>query len=519
MIPRKDQHRNPSEKPGKPFPWESTKRTLSGYPYLESYSDGIDHTIGPDISQDFLLCNLLIPLLRDPDGAVAVAVADPHNTIPIDLLAGFLAEPLTVCVMAEESIRRFILQRAAFYRKSSSEVLAESPSREEQTITGSRHPAELLVSADAESQVIQLVNSILTEAIESEASDIHIEPEREGVRVRYRIDGLLQDALQPPEQLKETMISRIKIMAGMDISKRHVPQDGNLAITVGGRPKDIRISAVPTPFGERLVLRILGREGHEVTLDRLGMPESLIQSVEIILTQTNGLLIVAGPTGSGKTTTLYACLNRIDTATRNVMTIEDPVEYEIPGISQIQIGGKETIDFADGLRSMLRQDPDIMMVGEIRDRDTASIALRSALTGHFILTTIHTGSIDGAVIRLLDLEAGQALIAETVSGILEQRLIRLRCPACQTDQSDRGCPVCRFTGYKGRTALYQFVRIDSELRMLIRRGDHSQLKTAFQNRCNPDFRTQADALIQAGKTTVEEADRVLGERKTGGENS
>ncbi|MBN1356974.1 type II/IV secretion system protein [bacterium] len=473
-----------------------------------------DPAIGADIPSEFFKLNRLIPVSRDSTGHVVVVAADPLDTIPLDMLAAYLGVPIVVSFASDNEIRRMILDRTAALRKSATQILQDSGRYDQPGDAAGRQPKELIWSGADESAVVRLVNTVITEAVDCRASDIHFEPERNGVRIRYRIDGLLQDALHSPDRLKEYLVSRIKVMAGMDISRRHQPQDGSLSVTVKGNPMDIRISAVPTPFGERLVLRLLGRHGLSVDLAGLGMTRETIQSVDAILAQTSGMLIVAGPTGSGKTTTLYACLNRLDAATRNIITIEDPVEYQVPGVSQVQVGGKQSMGFADGLRSMLRQDPDIMMVGEIRDTETASIALRSALTGHLILTTIHTGSPDGAVMRLLDLGADRALICETISGIIEQRLIRLSCPECSARRSESpaGCPECRYTGFKGRTGLFRLVRFDEDVKDAVRRENMKALKTILDRQSRSTLRIQAEMLAETGQTTSAEVLRVLGDR-------
>ncbi len=462
-----------------------------------------DPAIGKHIRPEFFLDNLILPLRKDADGTVTLAVAQPEDVLAVDMLSAYLEAPVRVVRKSAAEIRQGLMHRETLLRKGREflrNAAAETSQKQDKT--------ELLVSHSEESRIITLVNTILAEAVERRASDVHLEPRQNGLRVRYRIDGLLRETMHPPEQMKAHIISRIKVMAGMDISMRNAPQDGNMSVTVGGNPVDIRVSSVPTPTGERLVLRLLGRSRELTTLSGLGMNPDMQRQLDEILSMSQGLIIASGPTGSGKTTTLYACLHRIDAEVRNVITIEDPVEYRIPGISQMQVSGSG-MGFSSGLRSMLRQDPDVIMVGEIRDGETASIALRAALTGHLILTTIHTSSAEGAVIRLLDLGVDPALISETLTAVLDQRLFRLVCPYCHAGETGEGtgCEHCDFTGFKGRTALFRLLRITDPFRKMIRERNLQALKQAHGDLMS--YPSQARELIAAGVTTEAEVRRVL----------
>ena len=359
---------------------------------------------------------------------------------------------------------------------------------------------------------------MIAEAVERRASDIHIEPGSDGVRIRYRIDGMLQDGYSSPGHLKEQVVSRIKIMSRLDITVRHKPQDGGMSVLIGGHPVDIRVSAVPTPQGERLVLRILGRESVRTDLNALGMPQTLIGDLDRLLRQNQGLILCSGPTGSGKTTTLYACMERIDTRTRNTITVEDPVEIQIKGVSQIQTGGPSGLSFAAALRSILRQDPDVIMVGEIRDPETAGLAFRAGQTGHLVLSSVHTFDPVGAVLRLMDLGVDPALIAETLTVVVDQRLIRLKCPDChpgtpESKNSSTPCGTCLGTGFHGRTGLFRKMPVDDGLRDLIRRKDIPALRKSGTALYESTFRETARALIETGQTTSEEVIRVIEEQE------
>ncbi|MCD4655098.1 GspE/PulE family protein [bacterium] len=379
---------------------------------------------------------------------------------------------------------------------------------------------ELLGNDPDHPKIVRLVNTILADAVNCRASDIHLEPDQSGLKIRFRVDGLLEDRDHVPPEFAAPVVSRIKVMAKMDVSRRLEPQDGSCSVTFGGRPVDVRVSTVPTPLGERLVMRLLDRSQQISSLKNLGLPVAFNEPVQQLLKQNQGLFLIAGPTGSGKTTTVYGCLLCIDTLKRNTITIEDPIEYDIKGISQIQVGRDRNLGFADGLRSLLRQDPDIIMVGEIRDNDTAATALKAALTGHLILSTIHTTDPSSAIIRLLDLGVERPLIAETLSAVLDQRLIRTLCPHCSVatgyghEYQQVGCTHCRNTGWLGRTGLFRFMASTQKLRQHIRAGDHQAVRELVTSTCGSQLAEQANQLLAKGRTTHEEINRVLGNTET-----
>lgn len=473
-------------------------------------------TLHSSITTAWLLRHGLAPVRRRDDGTLDILAADIDTHLPLDVLGAVQQCSVAAVRSDKTAVHAHLMNRAKHLRESVSDLTGRDSA--DTAVSIETVPDELLGGDPDNPTVIRVVNAILAEAIRFSASDIHLEPDGPGLRVRYRIDGLLEDQDAIPPAFRDPVVSRIKVMSKIDISTRHQPQDGSFNVTFGGHPMDVRVSTVPTPSGQRVVMRLLDRSGRSVTCEKLGMQPELITSIESILNRSQGLFLAAGPTGSGKTTTLYACLNRIDTAVRNTITIEDPVEYHIAGVSQIQVGRDRNLGFADGLRSVLRQDPDVIMVGEIRDRDTAATALQAALTGHLILSTIHTMDPASAVIRLLDLGVDPPLIAETVTGIMDQRLVRTLCRQCAravpaSSPSGRheatGCPHCRQTGYSGRTGLFRFLALNPDLRRAIRAADHQAVREMVDAGCGGDLEKQATFLIETGRTTAAEVRRVF----------
>jgi general secretion pathway protein E len=389
-------------------------------------------------------------------------------------------------------------------------------------------PLDLLEAGD-DTPVIRLVNALLFQAVRDGASDIHVEPHERRLVVRFRIDGLLHEVVAPPLRLHPTLVSRVKIMAGLDIAERRLPQDGRIRLRVAGRDVDVRVSVVPTAFGERVVLRLLDRANALLDLEDLGLAPATAAAVAQLLGQSHGIVLVTGPTGSGKTTTLYAALRRLSTGERNVVTIEDPIEYQLPGIGQMQANPRIGLDFAAGLRSVLRQDPDVILVGEIRDRETVEIALQAALTGHLVLSTLHTNDACAAITRLLDMAVEPFLISSSVLAVLAQRLVRRPCDGCAaseppTDDERRalggdaptllrhpgaGCAACRGTGYRGRTGIHELLVVDDAVRALVMaRADASAIRRQASASGMTGLRADGFAKAAAGVTTVAEIVRV-----------
>jgi general secretion pathway protein E len=387
-----------------------------------------------------------------------------------------------------------------------------------------------LLSSEEETPIIKLLNTILLQAVKDRASDIHIEPYETNINVRMRIDGSLQEVLTLPLSFKDSLLSRLKIMADLDIAEKRLAQDGRIKIVVGNKKVDIRLSVIPTAYGERAVLRMLDKKGGILQLEKIGLNGRELQKLESILTQPNGIILVTGPTGSGKTTTLYAFLNRIVDSTRNIITVEDPIEYQIPGIAQMQVNPGIGMTFAAGLRSILRQDPDVIMVGEIRDFETAQIAIQASLTGHLVFSTLHTNDAPSGITRLLDMEIEPFLLASSVRTILAQRLVRTICEGCKskypvTDEEKMylpemdinylfkgsGCPKCRNTGYKGRTAIFEILYITESIRkLIIQKQDSSLIKNMARREGMLTLRENGFLKVKSGVTTLEELLKVTG---------
>lgn len=388
---------------------------------------------------------------------------------------------------------------------------------------------DLLDTRD-DAPVIRLINALLMEAVKEGASDVHVETQEKRLVIRFRVDGVLRDMIEPPRALAPLLVSRIKVMAKLDIAERRVPQDGRVTLRIGGHDVDARVSTIPTQHGERVVLRLLEKGSLKLDLSGLGMSERDQAVFGRLLERPHGILLVTGPTGSGKTTTLYTALTRLNDRKRNVMTVEDPIEYELPGVAQTQVNPRTDMTFARGLRAILRQDPDVIMVGEIRDQETAQVAVRSAMTGHFVLSTLHTNTAVGSVTRLIDMGVERYLLAPMVVGLCAQRLVRRLCPHCRradvASEADSlllggalpvgapvwravGCDQCHDEGYRGRAGLYEVVAIDDAFQKMIHDGASEAEIERYARRDNPGLLDDGVAKLQTGLTTVEEVARVV----------
>ena len=384
---------------------------------------------------------------------------------------------------------------------------------------------EDLLEAEGDAPIIRMINAIFMQALRESASDIHIEPYEAKSVVRFRIDGSLRNIVEPHRALHVALISRIKVMAQLDIAEKRLPQDGRITLKVIGKLVDIRVSTLPTGHGERIVLRILEKDSKRLNLSGLGMAEKTLQQIDALVHQPHGIFLVTGPTGSGKTTTLYSAISRLDSSILNIMTVEDPIEYDLPDISQTQVNTKIDMSFAKSLRSILRQDPDVIMIGEIRDEETAKIAVQSSLTGHLVLATLHTNDAISAVTRLVDMGVEPFLLASSLSGVLAQRLVRCLCISCrkayEPDQAELallkshtppkhiyravGCEACRGSGYKGRIGIYELLVIDDEMRRLIHDRNSEQLMRNYINSKGMlDLRQDGMRWVESGMTTLEE---------------
>ena len=377
---------------------------------------------------------------------------------------------------------------------------------------------EDLLESSNDAPIIRMLNALLTQAAKDGASDIHIEPYERSSAVRFRVDGTLREVVQPNKALHAALISRLKIMAELDISEKRLPQDGRISLRIGGRAVDVRVSTLPSSHGERAVLRILDKgDANKFTLESLGMSGESLDRFKRLLRQPHGIVLVTGPTGSGKTTTLYAGLSTVDASTTNVLTVEDPVEYELAGIGQTQVNAKIDLTFAKALRAILRQDPDVIMIGEIRDFETAQIAVQASLTGHLVLATLHTNDAPSAVTRLTDMGIEPFLLSSSLIGVLAQRLVRKLCVHCKReDEHGRwhpvGCTACGMSGYKGRTGVYELMVADDEIRGLIHsQASEARLFEVAQLDGMKTMREDGDRLVAEGVTSLEEVLRVTRE--------
>ena len=395
--------------------------------------------------------------------------------------------------------------------------------------------ADLLDTED-DAPVIRLINALIAEAVKTRASDIHVEPYETELSIRLRIDGVLREVLSLPPKLTPVLISRVKVMSRLDIAETRIPQDGRISLAMGGRLVDVRVSTLPSRFGERVVMRLLDKEQAKLDLDTLGMPAELLERFKKVIRRPNGIVLVTGPTGSGKTTTLYSALTLLNDPGVNILTVEDPVEYALDGVGQTQVNSKVGMTFATGLRAILRQDPDIVMVGEIRDAETAQIAVQASLTGHLVLSTVHTNSAVGAVTRLRDMGVEPFLLASTIAGVLAQRLVRRLCESCKQERPASptdlalmglpektklsvyepvGCPRCNGTGYEGRIGIYELVVADETFRRLLHDDASEQAIAAHAFAHAPTLASSGYEHVRAGRTSIAEVVRVAQEAEGG----
>jgi general secretion pathway protein E len=476
---------------------------------------------------------------NDDDSELTVVLSKPLDSNALDNVSKMTGMPVRPAVSTRTAITAVI--DVAYEQRTTviEEVAEELDSQNLDQLVDEVATSDDLLDVVNRPPVIRLVNDILFRALQLRASDIHVHPYESKIQIRYRIDGILYDVLSLNRNVLPLIISRIKVMAGMDIAERRLPQDGRCSVRLGHREVDLRISTVPTSYGERSVLRILDKSTGLFALDELGLWEEDLKKFDTLLNRSHGVIFVTGPTGSGKSTTLYACLNRINSAEKNVITIEDPIEYQLEGISQIQVASKKGMTFATSLRHVLRQDPDVIMVGEVRDLETARMAIQSSLTGHLVFSTLHTNDSAGAVTRLLDLGVEPYLVSSSLIAIMAQRLVRKVCPDCRqayepTDRELRelglansdavlsesgegdgrffvggGCDKCFQTGYRGRTGVYELMLIDEEIQELIyKRESAGVVKKSALNGGLQTLRMDGARKVLAGVTTIAEVLRV-----------
>ena len=464
-------------------------------------------------------------LIRDSDDGRIRAVYRPGAALPsLAEVRRFSGGRVEFAPVDEEQFDS-LLQSA--YESGAARTMVEGLDDETDLLAVAQQlpePSDLLDSDD-DAPIIRLINALLTQAVKDNASDIHIEPYENRLTVRFRIDGVLQEVLQSRRAVAPLVVSRIKVMSKLDIAEKRVPQDGRISLRIAGRAVDVRVSTIPSGHGERVVLRLLDKQAGRLDLAQLGMSDADQQTMDELIHRPNGILLVTGPTGSGKTTTLYAALERINDRTRNILTVEDPVEYHIDGIGQTQVNTKVDMTFARGLRAILRQDPDVVMVGEIRDLETASIAVQASLTGHLVLSTLHTNTAVGAVTRLRDMGVEPFLLSSSLIGVLAQRLVRVLDPA-RREPYQASAPECRVLGadaarpptlyragpdpnaYSGRTGIYELIAVDRRLRTMIHDGDSEQALERYARDCGPSIRQDGMRKVLAGATTLEEVLRV-----------
>ncbi|MGM3226769.1 type II secretion system ATPase GspE [Dickeya zeae] len=473
-----------------------------------------------------------ILLLQDESATVAEAVCVPGTSALALLEARRVAGvALAVSQVSPEEFERQLVMR---YQRDSEEArrLMEDIGNDIDfyTLAEELPDSDDLLDADDDAPIIRLINAMLTEAIKHKASDIHIETFERHLLIRFRIDGVLREILRPQRQLASLLVSRIKVMAKLDIAEKRVPQDGRMALRIGGRAIDVRVSTLPSNYGERVVLRLLDKNSVRLDLETLGMAEHNRRQMDTLIHRPHGIILVTGPTGSGKSTTLYAALSRLNSAERNIMTVEDPIEYELEGIGQTQVNPKVDMTFARGLRAILRQDPDVVLVGEIRDGETAQIAVQASLTGHLVLSTLHTNSALGALSRLQDMGIEPFLLSTSLLGVLAQRLVRTLCPSCRQpyavdeEQAKQtglavgttlyhpgGCEKCNYSGYRGRTGIHELLLIDDTVRTAIHRGESELGIARMLGDGRITIRQDGMDKVLAGITTWEEVVRVTKE--------
>ena len=499
-----------------------------GLEYISLNKEGIDmaaaNLITPEIAQKYKL----LPV-RIRDGKLLVAMSNPNDIIAIDdleLITGYEVQPiivmdreLNIAIEQFTNMSKNIEQQAEFQKEEEEEDRIDSIDDEVN-----------------EKPAVQLVNQILNQAVRANASDIHIEPQEKYSRVRFRIDGVLHEILQAPLKLHPTIVSRIKVMGGMDIAERRIPQDGRTTIRIADKTVDIRIATLPSAFGEKVTLRLLNRSSKMLTLEELGFHNRQLQLYEETIKLPYGFLLITGPTGSGKSTTLYATLAKLNSPDKNIITLEDPIERRMEGLNQIQVNVRAGMTFASGLRSILRSDPDIIMVGEIRDMETAKIAVESALTGHLVFSTLHTNDAPGAVTRLGEMGVEPFLTASSLIGVLAQRLVRVLCPQCKkpyvmsreeilksvpdfpigpdekyvTLYRPVGCMSCNHTGYRGRKGVFEFLRVTESIqKMILNKASANEIRETAMREGMNTLRQDGLMKVKQGLTSMEELLRVV----------
>jgi general secretion pathway protein E len=503
---------------------------MTWIPHLETAP--VDHDLIKRVPIAFCRRYRVLPM-REEHGAIVTASTDPLETVALDDLRLLLGKPiapvLTTSIALLARLNRAYDEIAN--PAGAEEVMEDIAANEslDQLAHELDEPQDLLDATD-EAPIIRLVNSVLFQAVRQRASDIHFESFERGLVVRYRIDGVLYPVLTPPKHLQASIIARLKIMAGLNIAEKRLPQDGRFAIRTAGKDVDLRVSVLPTSHGERIVLRLLEKENRLLNLSEMGFSKERLTVIHQLIQLAHGIMLVTGPTGSGKTTTLYAALTHINSPDKNIITVEDPVEYQLLGVGQMQVNPKINLTFAAGLRSILRQDPDVIMIGEIRDRETAEIAIHASLTGHLVFSTLHTNDAASAATRLIDMGIEPFLVASSVVAVLAQRLLRRICPDCKRpyraseDELSRldlppgsvvtlyrgaGCAACSQTGYRGRTGIFELMVLDDDIRRLIgSKADSTAIKQTAVGKGMVTLKQEGAERVIQGHTTLEEVMRI-----------
>ena len=503
-----------------------------GISFLSAVPDDmLDPALVSDLPVEWARANLALPIRMGGEGCALTA--DPRRMEPhayLSLLTGETLRP----VAASAEVIASCIERCYYRRDDSPGAFLQDLPMDGRADDREGERAADLFEVSAKAPISQLVNLILLEALKKGASDIHVEPFDERLRVRYRVDGVLYEQSAPPKRIEEAFVSRLKVMARMDIAEKRLPQDGMARVRVGEREVDVRVSTVPVAEGERVVLRLLDRDSALIPLETLGMPPPMFKAFSGLLSESHGIILVCGPTGSGKTTTLYAALSQLDASRKNIMTIEEPIEYQLPDIGQIQVKPKIGLDFASGLRHILRQDPDVILVGETRDMETAEIAMRASLTGHLVFTTLHANDAPGAVARLVEMGVDAHLVAACMKAALAQRLVRKLCPICRIEEAPDpetmaklgawatplagrslwragGCDRC-LEGYRGRVGLFELMTMNGTLREAVRTGqaDADGLRGIAMRQGLQALLVDGAAKIRAGVTSLAEVRGMAG---------
>jgi len=505
----------------------------SGLPSMSSIPiESVDLDLYRDLPIGFAKTHGVLPLWPDKQGRIAVAVSDPYASAAVDDLRVLLDSPMTVYIAGADQVVEAINRIYDRLVRSAGQVIEEMEDRDDEGHQGIEEIVDI-VDSDDEAPIIRFVNSLLTEALKERASDIHFEPFERNLAVRFRIDGILYNKVEVPKRLQAAISSRVKVMAQLDIAEKRLPQDGRIRIKVAGRDVDIRVSTVPVAHGERVVLRLQDRSAGLLALDQIGMDPSLVDGWRDLIKRPHGIVLVTGPTGSGKTTTLYASITEINRPDINILTIEDPIEYQVRGVGQMAVNPRINLTFASGLRAYLRQDPDVILVGETRDLETAEIAIQASLTGHLVLSTLHTNDAATAVNRLVDMGVEPFLVASSIAGVLAQRLTRRLCGSCREAYSPTreelaevgidhatvtepiyrprtgGCTECLGTGYRGRVGIYELLPISEKIRaQVVQNLSSSIIRQTAVDEGMSTLRMDGGRKVLQGLTSLEEVIRI-----------